>query len=375
MLHLEKKHVAYIDKTFLTNNIGSCKHTRRLPVHRRECYILAITKIQLANITVFNSLELPLSRGMNVFIGENGVGKTHIMKLLYSACKAVRHDVSFAQKVAKVFMPDGASIHRLISRKKNIKTGSVTIYSDSAKISMNITSQTKKWDADVRGEENWEQQLSTLTSTFIPAKEILSNGWHFEAAVHVGNVEFDETYVDVVTAAKIDISAGRDPESRKNYLEILQKATKGKVLLEEDRFYLRPGNQAKIEFSLVAEGIRKLALLWQLIKNGTLEKGAVLFWDEPEANLNPKYIPVVAEMLLELQRNGVQVFVSTHDYFLTKYLEIKRTANDEILYHSLYWQNADVVCETQTALAALSHNTIAETFQQMYKDEIRKAMD
>ena len=214
MLHLEKKHVAYIDKTFLTNNIGSCKHTRRLPVHRRECYILAITKIQLANITVFNSLELPLSRGMNVFIGENGVGKTHIMKLLYSACKAVRHDVSFAQKVAKVFMPDGASIHRLISRKKNIKTGSVTIYSDSAKISMNITSQTKKWDADVRGEENWEQQLSTLTSTFIPAKEILSNGWHFEAAVHVGNVEFDETYVDVVTAAKIDISAGRDPESR-----------------------------------------------------------------------------------------------------------------------------------------------------------------
>lgn len=115
MLHLEKKHVAYIDKTFLTNNIGSCKHTRRLPVHRRECYILAITKIQLANITVFNSLELPLSRGMNVFIGENGVGKTHIMKLLYSACKAVRHDVSFAQKVAKVFMPDGASIHRLIN--------------------------------------------------------------------------------------------------------------------------------------------------------------------------------------------------------------------------------------------------------------------
>ena len=80
-------------------------------------------------------------------------------------------------------------------------------------------------------------------------------------------------------------------------------------------------------------------------------------------------------MLLELQRNGVQVFVSTHDYFLTKYLEIKRTANDEILYLSLYLLKADVVCETQNALAALSHNTIAETFQQMYKDEIRKAME
>lgn len=336
---------------------------------------MAITKIQLNNITVFSSLDLSLSKGINVFIGENGVGKTHIMKLLYSACKAARHDVSFAQKVTKVFMPDGAGIHRLISRKKDIKAGNVSIFSDGTKLSMNITSQTKKWDADVKGEQNWERQFPELNSTFIPAKEILSNGWHFEAAVHVGNVEFDETYVDVVTAAKIDISAGRDPEGRKKYLAILQKATKGKVLLEEDRFYLRPGNQAKIEFSLVAEGIRKLALLWQLIKNGTLEKGAVLFWDEPEANLNPKYIPVVAEMLLELQRDGVQVFVSTHDYFLTKYLEIKREANDEIFYHSLYWGDTDVVCETKKSLAALQHNAIAETFQQMYKDEIRKAME
>jgi len=54
------------------------------------------------------------------------------------------------------------------------------------------------------------------------------------------------------------------------------------VFVEEDRFYLKPENQAKIEFNLVAEGIRKIALLWQLIKNGTLEKGSVLFWDEPE---------------------------------------------------------------------------------------------
>ena len=336
---------------------------------------MSITRIQLENITVFGSLDLPLSEGLNVFIGENGVGKTHIMKLLYSACKAVRHDVSFAQKVVKVFSPDGSSIHRLISRKKDIKTGSVKIHSDAAKLSMNITSQTKKWDAEVDGEERWERQLSDLSSTFIPAKEILSNGWHFEAAVHQGNVEFDETYVDVVSAAKIDISSGRDPDSRKKYLEILQKATKGKVLLEEDRFYLRPGNQAKIEFSLVAEGIRKLALLWQLIKNGTLEQGAVLFWDEPEANLNPKYIPVVAEMLLELQRDGVQVFVSTHDYFLTKYLEIKRSSDDRILYHSLYWDGASVTCETQNALAALQHNAIYDTFQQMYREEIRKAME
>ena len=41
--------------------------------------------------------------------------------------------------------------------------------------------------------------------------------------------------------------------------------------MHEDRFYLKPGTQAKLEFNLVAEGLRKIALLWQLIKTDTGE--------------------------------------------------------------------------------------------------------
>lgn len=137
----------------------------------------------------------------------------------------------------------------------------------------------------------------------------------------MGNVEFDDTYLDIIAAAKVDISRGTDSAVKKKYLNVLQKISDGKVTLYEDRFYLKPGTQAKLEFNLVAEGIRKIALLWQLIKNGTLEKGSVLFWDEPEANINPKYIPVLAELLIMLESEGVQIFVSTHDYFLHKYNE------------------------------------------------------
>ena len=104
------------------------------------------------------------------------------------------------------------------------------------------------------------------------------------------------TYLDIIAAAKIDISRGVDTGQRKKYLELLQKISSGKVALHDDRFYLKPGTQARLEFNLVAEGLRKIALLWQLIKNGTLERGSVLFWDEPEANINPKYIPVLAEI-------------------------------------------------------------------------------
>ena len=77
-----------------------------------------------------------------------------------------------------------------------------------------------------------------------------------------------------------------------------------------------------LELSLLAEGFRKLGLLWLLIRNGTLLEDSVLFWDEPEANLNPKLYRLLMYVLLELQRNGVQVFLATHDYIILKELDL-----------------------------------------------------
>ena len=94
--------------------------------------------------------------------------------------------------------------------------------------------------------------MSDLTSVFIPAKEILSNAWNLDAAVKMGNVEFDDTYLDIIAAAKIDISRGVDSGGRKKYLDTLQKISAGKVTMYEDRFYLKPGTQAKLELNKIA---------------------------------------------------------------------------------------------------------------------------
>ena len=94
-------------------------------------------------------------------------------------------------------------------------------------------------------------------------------------------------------------------------------------------------------------------------KNGTLEKGSVLFWDEPEANINPKYIPVLAELLIMLETEGVQIFVSTHDYFLSKYIEVKRRQDSKVQYISLYKnENSKVLCEIAPEFELLEHNAI-----------------
>lgn len=142
-----------------------------------------------------------------------------------------------------------------------------------------------------------------------------------------------------------------------------------KFLVEEGSYrYILSGSLLGVELK------EKIALLWQLIKNGTLEKGAILFWDEPEANINPKHIPTIVDMLLELQRNGVQIFISTHDYFLAKYFEVKKEDTDKITYYSLYDNDGAVEYEQNTNFRDLKNNDIMDTFLNLYESEIDKVM-
>ena len=104
---------------------------------------MALTKIELSNITVFDQIAISLGSGINVFVGENGLGKTHIMKLLYAACQASKQDVSFPHKTVLVFRPEQSHIRRLINRNKETgNTAKVRVYSNVANIGMTFTTKT-----------------------------------------------------------------------------------------------------------------------------------------------------------------------------------------------------------------------------------------
>jgi predicted ATPase len=77
-----------------------------------------------------------------------------------------------------------------------------------------------------------------------------------------------------------------------------------------------------MEMHLVAEGLRKLATLARLIATGWLLDQGWLFWDEPEANLNPAVTKIVARTIMQIAQNGVQVFLATHSLFLLRELHI-----------------------------------------------------
>ncbi|MBQ7609305.1 MAG: ATP-binding protein [Desulfovibrionaceae bacterium] len=97
---------------------------------------------------------------------------------------------------------------------------------------------------------------------------------------------------------------------------------------------------------MYAEGHRKLGMLAYLIKNGSIERGSTLLWDEPEANLNPKLIKELAAVLVVLSQD-VQIIIATHSLFLLRELEIleKKKSNYEDRYFSLYFSKNEIAVQ------------------------------
>ena len=44
---------------------------------------MKIERILVHNFTVFKGTEIEFSEGINILIGANGVGKTHLLKFMY----------------------------------------------------------------------------------------------------------------------------------------------------------------------------------------------------------------------------------------------------------------------------------------------------
>jgi energy-coupling factor transporter ATP-binding protein EcfA2 len=111
-------------------------------------------------------------------------------------------------------------------------------------------------------------------------------------------------------------------------LEPLEQLMEGNVeLTDSGQFYLNIAG-VRMEMHLVAEGLRKLAMIARLIATGALIDKGYLFWDEPEANLNPRVIKRIARTILLLCQNGIQVFVASHSLFLLRELDVLLHSNE-----------------------------------------------
>lgn len=300
-----------------------------------------VKKLQIKNLTVFPEACLEFSPQLNMIAGENGAGKSHLLKIIYSVIAASASQgtknpnetptksvlsKSIADKLVGVFRPD--TLGRLATRRqgRGERCTIAMTYSDSQQhIGFDFASNSKR-----------EVNVTTLPRryvpklpVFLPTRELLSIYPNFVSVYEGHYLEFEETWRDTCVLLGALPPRGRKELEVKELLAPLEAAMGGSILLDKGgRFYLKIPGQGMMEMPLVAEGLRKLGMVARLIATGALLEQGYLFWDEPETNLNPKLIQEVAKTILHICTCGIQVFVATHSLFLMREMDILlRTEN------------------------------------------------
>ncbi len=329
-----------------------------------------LTRIRLERFTAFERLDVPFNPGINVFVGANGTGKSHLLKVGYAACEATRPGANFSEKLIRLFLPSNRAIGRLVKRQQGSSRAVVEVWRGDLRLRVSFSNHSKvAASATVTGRGPWAEE--SLESVFIPVKEMLSHGPGFRSLYGQREIHFEEIYADILDRAYRPALRGPIDRTRRGVLTSLQKAIAGKVTSRSEEFFLR-NRHGNLEFTLLAEGMRKLGLLWLLVQNGTLLEGSVLFWDEPEANLNPSVFHVLIDILLQLQRIGVQVLIATHDYAILKELELLAESEDQVRFHALYRRDTDgeIECESAARPFLLENSPIAAAYRELHDREI-----
>jgi len=449
-----------------------------------------LKRLRLERFTVFGNVDLHFSQGLNVFIGANATGKTHLMKLAYSIlepCKRTYQAVAdphrsatsqledrIASKLSGVFCPEGNRIARLVRRtigNDQLKTDQGIASQASLSVEAGQTAVATASSADLKANQAlWaafraknptadravhvtrnpdgthlamvyqaddsllgfhifrvatlddpipdsalvvpapasqdaiiskieleysegllnleltslgkllirnEIEIRVPGCTFVPAREVLSLYPGFIKAYRDRELSFDGTYYDLCVALTGLPLHGPRGEEASELSKPLVDYLNVNVTLSGDQFYLA-SDDGIIEAPLAAEGYRKIAVLMHLIANGSLMKNSILFWDEPEANLNPRLIKVVADFLLRLAAAGVQIFIATHDYLLTTELSLQAEYQTEasksapirfFVFHRTPEKGVEV--QSGATLAELEENPIMEEFAALYERERR----
>jgi len=330
--------------------------------------VITLNKLKVESFTVFDKSEFFFGSRLNVIIGENGSGKTHLLKLLYALVhnsfnssktrtprsSKTKQQQDLAEDLINVFRPD--SLGRLVRRQQGRNRASVAIDFNKTPYSYAFSFATNS---------HTEVQLDKLSSKFLPdapvylpPRELLSIFPGFVSLYESRHLELEQTWYD--TCLLLGEPALRGPRATaiSKLIEPIEQVMGGTVFLDNSgRFYLRIPGIGNIEMHLLAEGLRKFAMIARLIVTGTLFEKGYLFWDEPEANLNPRLIKAAAKLIVELVKSGVQIFIATHNLFLLRELEILLAQSDEIpakgcQYISLYLENG--VSRSESA-SSLSH--------------------
>ena len=301
---------------------------------------MAIKRVKMKLLVFKGGFEAEFCPGVNVLLGGNGTGKTTLMQTMYLDLK-YRND-----------MKDPANIPEI---DPIVLKNFFDIYSEKCII----------------------ESTETTHAVYMLEKDILEHAKGLLTFIEQKDTGFDLVYRDVLVSAQ-DIPTKHKSETQQYIGRIISDLIGGEVERNsgDGSFYTLWKDGTHIPFSNEASGYKKLGFLGLLVASGQLEPGSILFWDEPENSLNPDIVPVLVDILLTLSRNGVQIFLATHDYNFARYFDVRKDKSVPVMYHNLSkTDDGRIVCASSSEYVKLPGNLLEKAGAELFNAVVADAME
>ncbi|MEI0565192.1 AAA family ATPase [Brachyspira pulli] len=261
---------------------------------------------------------------INLFVGENDTGKTTILKLLYCISYELKNLINTNIRVCNIFQYINniytfSNFKFGSSNKSTDKLKKLYLYDENS-IHFNASISNSKNEI-ITSDDNINNYNYDYKPLFIPAKEILSI---MNAVIYLKNQNiesgFDDSYTDII----YEIIARKNIDE-KELLSVFKNKYdfyNGNIQIDENtnavNYHKNDGNIYNI--NITAEGIKKLGIFEVLHNTGNLTKKSILFIDEPENSLHPKMVRELMRFLVDISKEGVQIFMASHNSFVLNQL-------------------------------------------------------
>ena len=349
-----------------------------------------INTLELREFTAFKKLKIDFSSKINVIIGANGTGKTQLLKAAHAVCvgdskiqpdSSLRKDdveADLSRHLTRLFMPLDSKLGRM--RKHGAGRDQAIVkagFSGGQELELSFTPQSK--NVQLENIEYFKQKRPE--PVFFPTKEVLSFMLGFVSLYEHRELSFDQTYQDICILLDLPPMRQEKLSERARWaMDELEAVCGGRFIFYGGGkvTFKFTGDDTEFSANAIAEGFRKAGMLSRLLENGTIRPGASgpLFWDEPEANLNPIPIQLIAKILLDISRNGQQVILATHDYVLLKWFDLLKKPEDHIRYHTLYRDDVtnDIRVSSCDDYSLIEHNAISDSFAELFDKDVERAL-
>jgi len=335
-----------------------------------------INSIELKNFGPLRELQWQNLNKINLLIGENGAGKTFLLKALYSALRTIeQYKRGNDQKSSSEILVD-----KLFWTFQADKIGDLVTKGAESDLSLKLNFDSKAFNYSFGNRTNKSIPLENnippprnSNSIFLPAKELLSlHDIILKSRQQDQVFGFDDTYYDLALALSLLSPKGKNYTLFAPVRKSLKDIIGGKVEYDNasSRWQFKRVNQ-KFPIRVTAEGIKKIGILDTLLGNRYLDTNSVIFMDEPESALHPKAISQLLDIVARLAESGIQFFLASHSYFVVKKLYlIAQEKKLSIPVMSLSNEGLQV----EDLKNGMPDNPIIDESIRLYKEEVELAL-